>query len=79
MGPLDWMVVRMFEFEYDGTGEKHKSVRRGEEAGEDRIVRRRSVQVQIQAQALWLSRMMGLAGADHDGGDACSCSRNDNV
>ena len=38
---MDWMVVRMFEFEYDGTVEKHKSVRRGEGAGEDRTVRRR--------------------------------------
>lgn len=67
------MAVRMYDLEYDGTVEKLElGGRRGqnrERTGETYRLRHR----------LRHSSKMGLAGADHDGGDVCSCSRNDSV
>lgn len=64
-GPFDWTAVRMYDFEYDGTVEKHKSLRTARHRGRrGQNGEGRDVQAQAQAQA---QQIMGIAGADHDG------------
>lgn len=67
-------------FKHNGPVERHKSPvwRTVQHNGTQGAARTEQRDVQYRLR-LRLSRMRGFAGADHDGGYVCSCSRNDNV
>lgn len=73
-GPLDWMSWSGCTISSTTVPwKKHKS---GAARDKNRERKRETYRLRHR---LRLSTRMGLAGADHDGGDVCSCSRNDSV